>query len=47
MFYFSYDEAQEVLKRDPTEFKKKVEESLIRHVAAVNKVHIKTRMKNP
>jgi len=36
--HYSYDEAQEVLKRDPTEFKKKVEETLIRHVAAVNKL---------
>lgn len=36
--HYSYDEAQEVLKRDPAEFKKKVEESLRRHVAAVNKL---------
>ena len=34
----SYDEAQEVLQKNPVEFKKKVEETLRRHVAAVNKV---------
>ena len=34
----SYDEAQEVLQNNPLEFKKKVEETLRRHVAAVNKV---------
>jgi len=36
--HYSYDEANEVLKKNPLEFKKKVEETLCRHVAAVNKL---------
>ena len=35
---YGYDEAQVVLKEDPQLFKTKVEVSLRRHVAAINKV---------
>ena len=37
---FSYEESQLMLKKDPEEFKRKVQESLRRHVTAVNKVQV-------
>jgi len=36
--HYTYDEAQKVLTKDPVLFKRKVEESLRRHVVAINKL---------